>query len=98
MHSYECHGKRDGAFGLEVEEKWVIKLTHARASTQKQRNCDCFLAPCIHRLSFCSYPRTRHSIIWFSSCFQDAANSGQQNFSLTFMSLLHRAAQSFLLC
>jgi hypothetical protein len=21
MHSYECHGKRDGAFGLEVEEK-----------------------------------------------------------------------------
>ncbi len=47
MHSYECRRKRDVAFGLEVEEKWVIKLTHARASTQKQRNRVCFRAPCI---------------------------------------------------
>jgi hypothetical protein len=97
MHSYECHGKRDGAFGLELEEKWVIKLTHAKGIYTKAKKLWLFSST-LHRLSFFSYPRTRHSIMCFSSCFQDAANIGQQNFSLTFMSILHRAAQSFLLC
>jgi hypothetical protein len=76
-----------------MKEKLMVKVARTRT---KQRNLDYSWPPCIRP----SQPLSgiQHSIIWFSSCFHNAENMRQQNLSLTFTSVLHKAAQNFLSC
>jgi hypothetical protein len=67
------------------------KLHVVGAYTHKQKNLNCFFGT-LNRPNPYSCTKTRHPIILFNSYFWSAENIGQQNFLLTFTSLLHRAS------
>jgi hypothetical protein len=77
---------------LGMKKMWVVKVACSGGICKhKQRNLKSFFGT-LNRSNPYSCTKTRHPIIVFNSYFWSAENIRQQNFLLTFTSLLHRAS------